>query len=428
MFTVECPGCMTTYKVSKEMVGKRLPCKKCGRTIRVMNPRQAAEQKKAANQMPIILAVIGVVAIAIVFFMISQSGDNPEVAAETADSGGDRTSFETKTDSSAVGSENELDPQASVRAFLGAVDDFNQVKAMEFISQHRFSNQFAPAAEILGDRSYADLDGPARTDYEKRLFDALLSDELRGAVILSDLDVGRTVDRPGSEVEITVKTGNAKKQAVMQFVLTRSAGLGWKVAELHRSGSYFDGSTGADLAGGGGDPTNDGDSGDLADAGSGGEESRGAAVPKRNDQIERVPLLEDTSAETNARIKELVATLTDLDVTAGASAARNEILRIGKPAIPHLLNAIADRNLSSHEDILVVNQVVITLRDLTGKSFGFAPRMGLASSTGDSQDKALRGWFGWWRTYGKKFVPPEQPEDIRIPQHKQRNKEKKVGG
>ncbi len=432
MFQVECPGCMTAYKVSAEMVGKRLPCKKCGRTIRVMRPTQHAQQKKAANQLPIILIGVGVIGIAIVAFILSRGDDDrktgPNASGSVASSTQGSTSLETKTNAGAD-SGTELGPDASVRAFLKAVENFDQPRVMESISHHRFSAQFEPARAILGDQLYGTLDGPARTDYERQLFDLLLSDELRGATRLSAPKVKGPVDLPGNDVEMTVSTEGPKKSAELRFVLVKSAGFGWKVAELHRSGSFFE-EPEASIASTSGE---EGGAEGGIDEGSGerGGVDQKSGRPSRNDHIAQVPPLADTPPELTEKIEANVAIVMDLSKTSEAVDARNELLRIGKPAIPHLLSAIARKGVDTPDAMMVVNQLVITLRDLTGKRFGFAPQMGLATSGESEEDtktRALKKWFGWWRTYGDKFVPPEQPEEIRIPKHRKRNADKKVGG
>jgi len=129
--------------------------------------------------------------------------------------------------------------------------------------------------------------------------------------------------------------------------------------------------------------------------------------------IENVKLVEGTSASDAASVNTYIAKLVDPDQTIEARQALKELVFIGKPAVPILLNALVGKDLKNPADVYHCHQVVQALRDITGQRFGFEPQTGeniLTAATALEQRNALRRWFGWWRLNAKTFEAVLTPQ------------------
>jgi hypothetical protein len=128
--------------------------------------------------------------------------------------------------------------------------------------------------------------------------------------------------------------------------------------------------------------------------------------------LKPVPLVKGTSSATTAQIRSWISVLTDPEQTRKARDAQTELLFVGKPAIPILLNSLLDKDLNRPENVFSCHQVIQALRELTGQRFGFEPQVGeriLTAASADDQKRALRKWFGWWRVNAETFQPELSP-------------------
>ena len=126
--------------------------------------------------------------------------------------------------------------------------------------------------------------------------------------------------------------------------------------------------------------------------------------------------LESTPQEMRDRIDALYAQMIDLSISPkDADRARDEIIGIGKPAIPTLLTGFYQIPLETEEEAIQVNIIVQCLRDITGQYFGYKPQVREGSSTGTTEERrtsALKQWFGWWHRKGKRFEEKEESPDL----------------
>ncbi|MCZ6596157.1 MAG: hypothetical protein O7B99_00805 [Planctomycetota bacterium] len=132
--------------------------------------------------------------------------------------------------------------------------------------------------------------------------------------------------------------------------------------------------------------------------------SDGSVVLER--EAEPLGHLPDTPQELRDRIDSLYATMIDLDLTTEAADARTELTQIGRPAIPILLTGLYETPLDSMDQAIQVNMMVIALRDITGKGFGYKPQAAIGSGTGTSEERrqsAIKQWFAWWYRNQDKF-------------------------
>jgi len=129
--------------------------------------------------------------------------------------------------------------------------------------------------------------------------------------------------------------------------------------------------------------------------------------------IQEVKLVEGTTPGDVSTINTHIAALVDPDKTLEARQALKELVFIGKPAVPVLLNALVGKDLRNPGDVYHCHQVVQALRDITAQRFGFEPQTGqniLTAATALEQQSALKRWFGWWRLNAKTFEPVLTPQ------------------
>lgn len=108
--------------------------------------------------------------------------------------------------------------------------------------------------------------------------------------------------------------------------------------------------------------------------------------------------------------------------------ARNQLMEKGRIVIPGILNALVPLDhTEDRNQIMGAWQLVQILREITGKSFGYAPlssgmgfgQGGMTRATPEERVKAIRRWFGWWtvdapKWDGKKYSgkEPETWEEL----------------
>jgi hypothetical protein len=114
--------------------------------------------------------------------------------------------------------------------------------------------------------------------------------------------------------------------------------------------------------------------------------------------IAEVAFLDETSASKCAELERLVSDLVS-DNRKLSFEARERLIRIGKPAIPALLNALVPVDFSDRTEIAKANRVIHPLRVITGQSFGFSPgfqNVAIRGSLEEDLKHSVRLWFGWW--------------------------------
>jgi len=122
--------------------------------------------------------------------------------------------------------------------------------------------------------------------------------------------------------------------------------------------------------------------------------------------------LETTPPDLRKRIDGLYAKLINLDLTTEASAAKRELVTIGKPAIPILLTGLYEIPIDNERDAIKVNILNQTLANITGNTFGYKPQRGEAASLSEEKrQSAIKQWFAWWYRNREAFVK-KQVEDL----------------
>lgn len=135
------------------------------------------------------------------------------------------------------------------------------------------------------------------------------------------------------------------------------------------------------------------------------ELSDGSVVLER--EPEPLPHLTDTPADVRATIDQGIATMLNLELTREANRARDEVVALGRPAIPPLLTKLYEIPLDTEEQSIQVNIVVVALRDITGQYFGYEPLELVGSGVGTTRERresSIKQWFAWWYRNESKFT------------------------
>lgn len=118
----------------------------------------------------------------------------------------------------------------------------------------------------------------------------------------------------------------------------------------------------------------------------------------------------DTPPEQIAQIHKAIAVMTDFSLKPKENnVARDELVAIGKPAIPLLLNQFYETKIVDDDSLTRVAMVNETLSRITGYDPGFTPMPG---QNEERHKIALQAWFAWWDRRGKNFTAPKVEKDL----------------
>jgi hypothetical protein len=128
--------------------------------------------------------------------------------------------------------------------------------------------------------------------------------------------------------------------------------------------------------------------------------------------------LPETTEEQKKTIGDLMTQLMDESHPARTTAASQELINIGKPAIPALLTQLAKYDVRMEDGNRQANVIDRTLAAMTQLEMGY-DAVGLAGAAGAlppalARVRAVRRWFGWWGESGKtKPLKKKLDEDIK---------------
>jgi len=125
-----------------------------------------------------------------------------------------------------------------------------------------------------------------------------------------------------------------------------------------------------------------------------------------------IPYMDDTPPELQARVEQLIDQMIDFENSRprDVTQAREELLEIGKPAIPGLLTRLVDIPFEGEENAMKLNLIHMQLMDMTGYITTFKVSTVLGG-TKERSESGLKQWFGWYDRKWKRFEGPPEPED-----------------
>src|SRR5262249_24483361 len=83
--------------------------------------------------------------------------------------------------------------------------------------------------------------------------------------------------------------------------------------------------------------------------------------PRKRAKVQALGYLPGTSEEQQTEIKDLIGTLTNLDLTRESDRARDRLIEIGEPAVPRLLTRMQELKLDDEQEIIVGSLINKTL-------------------------------------------------------------------
>ena len=131
------------------------------------------------------------------------------------------------------------------------------------------------------------------------------------------------------------------------------------------------------------------------------------ARPVKSYDVRQLPHLEETPEALRAEIDAAIKTLVQLDDHHASDEARGDVLRIGRPAVPRLLNRFVGLEMDREEHILRANILHRTLSEMVrlpdGEEIGFVPQEETTPRFVEARRHSIRRWFRWWADEGDSF-------------------------
>jgi len=382
---IACPACAAEYRIMPENMDSKVKCSQCHRVFfpgAATGGKRTAQRKNPAT--PIIAFGAAVIIIVLIGVLIANAGEEPKP----------KPVEEPKV----VSLGNSTPQVKAVKRWAKAIFDKQRFEIESFTA-------FTPVQELLGidpEHKYKHSFGDAQRDLGNKIVDALITGEQAAIFQYCEPRGGRIMDAAylnatEGKVRLSVTEPKSYKEGIVEvdYVETSDGSFrvaGWRVvsapkrplseAELAaRRGKRF--KVHPKIA----KPT-------VVKRRLGGKE-----IEVRESELVPLGHLEDTPPAVRKKIDADIAALMDHSDPRRANRAQLDLLDIGKPAVPLLLNKMYEVKPKGRDDVEALNRVVKTLRLLTGQSFAYNPRELIGENIGASEkerESALKQWYGWW--------------------------------
>jgi predicted Zn finger-like uncharacterized protein len=392
---IRCSSCHSTFDVSLDVLGKKVKCPKCKSSF-LAQTKVSGPRRKQKSQAPYWIG--GTLLFVLVLFLVVQAtsdGSKPSAETAAANASGSSSAGAGAAEESEAEDHYSTDPvRRTVEMMLDAIQDEDQDALLALLSCPRIQDRRAAQGE---GKAWSELNGLDQALARQQIVQELLGDA-NARRFLSEAGIDSFDQSSSGSDEVTVQTTvkslvDSLTQQDRTIILQKSQG-NWRVVAM-TAGPIVD-----PIA-------------ERAKALSKREQdSRKRRTSRLYGEVQTLELLAETSPQDRQRLEELCSKLTDLTLTREMSKARRELVAMGKPAIPALLNLMVGREaLESQEEQQILNQVIQTLREITLEDFGFAPGGYGGNLTGESLEanqQALRRWFGWWRNHKDTWTGPDE--------------------
>ncbi len=125
-----------------------------------------------------------------------------------------------------------------------------------------------------------------------------------------------------------------------------------------------------------------------------------------------LPHLDDTPPELRTRIDSAVARFLDFNARPRErTTAREELITIGKPALPILLTQMYEIKIVDDETLAKVANVHSVLRDITGYQNAAFSVTSFSPDSDKLREMAVKAWFAWYLRKGEKFEERTEATD-----------------
>ncbi len=117
-------------------------------------------------------------------------------------------------------------------------------------------------------------------------------------------------------------------------------------------------------------------------------------------EVRNIGHLESTSESERERIDKLVEQLVQSDDLRTSDDARDELIRMRKPAVPRLLNRFVGLEMDNEDHILIANVIHRTLFEMVrppeNEAIGFVPQEETTPRYVKQRNNSIARWFQWW--------------------------------
>jgi len=401
---IECPFCHAQANLPASKEGAKVRCPECEK-VYMAREHGKPRASKGPNPLHIVLGAVGAGVALLLVFVLSRGGDEPATVAKAA-----------PKEAPAPAPREDLTgwdsaPVKAVRALYDQATPGNEASLTARLAPERYAQwrveQHAAALEAgetpagPAPRPWAELDTLERSE--------LLSAAARGLLEGAGDDVaalwlpydGKVVEEGDEEavVHVTV-AGRAEelkaKSVTMEWKLVRTPAGDWKVWSWGRYVSP------EELAAKRSSRTREITRVELED---------GTRLYQADPRA--LPHLEDTPPELAKRIDEAVARMLDFKLKPRENnLAADELVAIGKPALPILLTALYENKIVDDDSLAKAVKIHHTMREITGYDPGFPVNV-LGPDSEMKRDVAVRAWFAWWLRKGEeRFEERAEGEDL----------------
>lgn len=381
---IACPACKSKFKAKPALLGKTIPCPKCGEEFEATAKRERVE-KEGFNPVMISLVMLGFLVAGVVFMM--NSGDDPAPIPPPKVVADDPPPRELPKPSTSPDSAL-IERAAKIVAAMRDEHDEDLPRWIDFAEAYGLE----PGA---ADRPWSGLTDLDRFDYKERFVKRLCGEgeerEFHKAGVAKDLAV---TSRGATTVELSGRIENpvAGQSRTMKMTLRpHDSAASWQLVAFSAGPIEIVGgkTLGRDT------PVAEVDPAKLT-------VPKGPSLPE---PAEVAPLAETTTLMSDA-IRSALADIGNPESAVAGSRARAALVEAGKHAIPHVLNAMIPLDLSDPAQTLHASRLASTLIEITGIEYPIVPGGNVGSMLGEGaedNDANRRRWFAWWRDHGKAF-------------------------
>lgn len=394
---IACPSCKSKFKAKPAVLGKTIPCPKCGEEFEATAKRERVA-KEGFNPVAISLVLLAFLVVAIGVMM--NSGDDKPVEPTKRAVIDDDAPLPVKKVETSPDAEL-IDRATKLVAAMRDESDADLPRWIDFVQAH---------AHLAGKdgRAWTTLTDLDRFEFKESFVKRLCGEgedrEFAKAAVAKGLTIG---SRGTSTVEIVGVLENPLKSQTRTMKMTlrpHDSVASWQLVAFEVG--PIDTIGGKTL--GREEPVASTDSARVP-------KPRGPSLP----DPATVEPLADTTSLMNDAIQSAMRDLQSAESTVAGARARTALVEAGKHAVPHLLNAMVSIDLADPAQTLVAARIANTLIDITGVDYPIVPGGNAGSMLGEGaeeNDSNRRRWYAWWRDHGKAFCehgrkPSNDPDD-----------------
>jgi len=385
---IECTFCKATAQFPDSKEGSKVKCGECGK---VYVAREKGAKPSKVSPTPFVIGGAVLVAILVVFFLVNsnkQPAQAPVVKAAPPPE-------EPKIDR--TGWNSEL--VKVVREVYEAAFQLNTIKIAGMLDIPRIVERLKATPERESMLAYSDMTTGDRQAVADEIIEHFTKGEGELAIAHWKPFEGSVEAEGDTESVVRVKVGgrdeaNMATTLTIEWKLAKDKDGKWKLYDWSRYISEQEKKAKSSLKAKGIEKVKLDDGTSLYQA-----------------ELRPLPHLDDTPPELRTRIDDLAARMIDFKLKPKENrAAQNELVEIGKPAIPILLTKMYETKIVDDDSKSKVGVLNLALRDITGYDPGFS----VTANNEDSDKKreiALKAWFAWYLRKGDRFEEKKEGVD-----------------